>query len=166
MDTTLSFLTPKPDIFSGSPVFALLVVLTLITLGTSIPALLLQANVSGVVIWIRALAAISSVLVLLWFLAGVELLNYHLGGVTGLPTVRFSPGFGIAFLLLGTALSALGLGSVGIGAVVGACIGFLLFFTPLAFFAVIIGTITCILGALVGWWIQRASSKSTSVASS
>ena len=150
----------------GPLFFALLMLLALITLGTSIPALLLQANVSGVVSWIRTLAAISSLAVLLWFLEGVALLNFHLGfGTGGIASPRFSPGFGIAFLVLGAALSALGLGRVGIGAVVGGCIGFLLFFTPLSYFAFIVGTITCILGTLVGWWIQRASSKSTRVAS-
>ena len=146
---------------------ALLVVLALITLGTSISALFLQANVSGVVSWIRVLAAMSSLAVLLWFLEGVALLNVHLGfGTGGIASPRFSPGFGIVFLVLGATLSALGLGRMGIGALVGVCIGFLLFFTPLFFFAFIVGTITCILGGLVGWWIERASSKSTPIASS
>ena len=145
--------------------FALLILLALITLGTTIPAVLPKANVSGVVSWIRTLAAIISILVLLWFLGGVTLLNFHVGfgpGSLGITSPRFEPGFGIAFLLIGAVLSALGLGRVGIGAVVGASIGYLFFFTQLVFFgfALIIGPITCILGALVGWWIQRASLKS------
>lgn len=146
---------------------ALLVVLALITLGTSISALLLQANVSGIVSWMRILAAMSSLVVLLWFLEGVALLNVHLGfGTGGMASPRFSPGFGIVFLVLGAILSALGSGRMGIGALVGVGIGFLLFFTPLFFFAFIIGTITCMLGGLLGWWRERASSKSTPVASS
>ena len=77
--------------------FVLLVVLALITLGTSVAALLLQANVSGVVSWIRALAAISSVVALLWFLEGVTALNYQVGFGTGsIRAPRFSVGFGVA----------------------------------------------------------------------
>lgn len=163
-----SLFSPQSQVSSlMTLLFVLLVVLALIVLGTSIAALLLQANVSGVVSWIRALAAIGSVVALLWFLEGVAALNYHVGFGTGsIRSPRFSAGFGVAFVVSGTALSALGLGPVGIGVVVGAGIGYLFFLTPLALLAFLIGTITCILGALIGWWIQRASSRSTPVASS
>src|SRR3984893_15126534 len=148
---------------------ALLILLALITLGTTIPAVLPKANVSGVVSWIRTLAASISILVLLWFLGGVSLLNFHVGfgpGGIGATSPRFGPGFGIAFLLIGAVLSALGLGRLGIGAVVGACIGFIFLLTPLDFLAFIVGTITCILGTLVGAWMQRASLKKRLTASS
>jgi len=115
------------------------------------------------VIWIRAIAAVGGLVALIWFLEGVELLNFHIFGTTSL---RFSISFGIVFLALGTALSALGLGPVGIGALVGAAIGYLFFFSPLALFAVPIVAVTCLLGTFVGWLIQRTMSKSTPIASS
>lgn len=123
----------------------------------------LRASTPGVVNWIRAIAAVGGLVALIWFLEGAELLNFHLFGTTSL---RFSMGFGIVLLALGTALSALGLGPVGIGALVGAAIGYLFFFSPLALFAVPIVPVTCLLGTFVGWLIQRAMSKSTPVASS
>ncbi|GAC1401662.1 MAG: hypothetical protein NVSMB49_16600 [Ktedonobacteraceae bacterium] len=151
-----SLFSSQNQTFSSiSPLFALLMVLTLITLGTSIPALLLHANVSRVVSWIRALAAMSSVLVLLWFLEDVQGLNFREAGPPGM----FSQGFGIALLVVGTVVSALGLGLIGIGTVVGGCIGFLLSFPLLPYFAFIVDTITCLLGTLVGWWRQRATLK-------
>jgi hypothetical protein len=158
-----SFLTPQSQL---SPwvtwSYALLVALAVITLGVGIVAWFRQASTPGVVIWIRAIAAVGGLVALIWFLEGAQLLNFHIFGTTSL---RFSMGFGIVFLALGTALSALGLGPVGIGALVGAAIGYL-FFSPLALFAVPIVPITCLLGTFVGWLIQRAMSKSTSVASS
>lgn len=165
-----SLFTPQSQISSlGTILFALLLVLALVTLGTSIAALLQQANVTGVVSWIRGFAAISSVAVGLWFLEVVEALNYHIGFGTGaVSSPRFDMGFGLAFLVIGTALSALGVGLVGVGAVVGIAIGYLFLFilTSFALLAFPIGAITCILGAVVGWWIQRATTRSTPVVSS
>ena len=164
-----SLFSPQNQVSSlGTILFVLLIVLALVTLGTSIAALLLQANVSGVISWIRGFAAISGLAVLLWFLEVVELLNYHVFGTGSITSPRFSLGFGVAFLVAGTALGALGLGLVGIGALVGIAIGYLFLFilTSFALLAFPIGVITCILGALVGWWIQRATAKSTSVVSS
>ncbi len=165
-----SLFTPQSQISSlGTFLFALLIVLALVTLATSIAALIQRTNVSGVVSWIRGFAAISGVAVALWFVEVVELLNYHVGFGTGaVSSPRFDIGFGLAFVVIGTALSALGVGLLGVGAVVGIAIGYLLLFilTSFALLAFPIGVITCILGTLVGWWIQRATAKSTSVASS
>jgi hypothetical protein len=163
-----SLFSPQSQVSSlGTFLFVLLIVLALITLGTSITVLLLQTNLSGVVSRVRAVAVIGSLAVALWFLEVVVALNYHIGFGTGaITSPRFSVGFGIAFLVSGTALSALGLGPVGVGAVVGIGIGYLFLLTPLGLLAFPIGLVTCILGALVGWWIQRASSKSSPVASS
>jgi hypothetical protein len=163
-----SLLTPQNQLSPGVTwSFALLVALAAITLGVGMATWFLQAHVPGVVSWIRAIAAVGGLVALLWLLEGVALLNFQVGfGPGGSGSPKISMGFGMALPVLGTALSALGLGVVGIDALVGAGIGYLVFLTPLGILALFIGPITCILGALVGWWIARATSKGTPASSS
>lgn len=139
----------------------LLLTLALISLGTSSVMMRLQDNTPRVVNWIRMLAILGSLIVLLWFIVGVQRMDYV---EAGLPPAWFSLGLGTAVLVVGIALSALGLGRIGIGAAVGAGISYLLFPFPIVIFYII--PIICLLGVLIGWRIQRASLKKTLTASS
>ncbi|GAC1425633.1 MAG: hypothetical protein NVSMB54_10410 [Ktedonobacteraceae bacterium] len=125
--------------------------------------MLLQANTPRVVSWVRTLAVMGSLVVLVWFFEGVEALNFV---EAGFPSASFSLGLGAGMLGIGTALSALGLGRIGIGAAVGTGIGYLFFYSPFGRVAFFIAPITCLLGTLIGWGIQRASLKKTLTASS
>ena len=138
----------------------MLLVLALFTLGTSSVLLFLQDNPLPVVNWIRTLTTIGALIVLLWFIEGVEGLNFV---EAGLPPAKFSLGLGTVMVEIGIALSALGLGLVGIGAMVGVGLGYLFFFSPFAKVDFFITPLTCLLGALIGWRIQRAASKKARV---
>jgi hypothetical protein len=136
-----------------APEVVLALVLAVATLSTS--ALALFGQGPRLVARTRSLAAFVSIAVLGWLCVTSLFLNWagSPDGAAQSPTIALGPGFWL--LLLGTVLSAIGVGSASWGALLGAFIGtgigFFLSFIPVGGHFLYIGA--SLLGGMLGGWV-------------
>ncbi len=145
----------------AAPLAMLAFLLNVVIIGTSTLTALRKGFPA--VARMRTVAAIVSITVYLWlpWLIIFPSIAFSPDGAAASPHI--SLGVGIAVMLVGTLVSATGLGLVGVGAVIGALISCLAFFIPYVGYLLFIydgGMVVClagsIIGALIGKKILRA----------